>query len=225
MTPLIRTAGATPAANVAAPTSRPWPSRKEWAVTRRTSFADDVQQVTDMTSADPATYASTEQIAQAVDELRAHWRQLGTELRAANTLAKEIFPMHGKWPSTAEGRAAMFQMLEDLSPEQTAIIDRATMIRDHRARVREAVRGLSGENRQLRLWVCSRVLLNLPAGSCPEWRAIVSRWLHAREQAAAGYRAGVECRPVDDAAWRKELARRAGINAARSTGWTVGAAR
>ena len=199
--------------------THPWTQRDEWAEQRRTPYADDVDQVVEAVSARVADYATPAEITQAYAELRDHWRTLGSDLRAANAAALEVFPLHGHRARRRDSLSVIWKLRDALSDADRAVVERAERTKDCRSLTNQAAGQLAEDH--LNLWTASRLLERLPAGACPTWRAIVGRWREARQQAAQGYAAQVRQRPVDDAAWRKELDRRAQIEAWRATGHGV----
>lgn len=192
-----------------------WPARNAWARSQRTVYADDVDQVADTVSPDPADYATTEQITKAVDELNTLWRTLGQQLRAANEAALRVFPLHGSKPRSRAGAHAWLTLRDALPADQRDIVDHAVTIKDRRRWISQARTDL--EDRRLTLNRSIRAL-DIAAGSCPTYAGLVQRW-HAQQQTAVDrYRAQVAARPVDDNAWRAELDRRADIALTRARG-------
>lgn len=195
-----------------------FPDRDTWAEQRRTAFADDLDQVVEAVSNATADYATADEITQADIELGEHWRALGRDLRAANGAAVSVFPLHGHRARRRASLAAIWRLRDSLAPADLAVVEAAERIKDHRARIAEVRKQL--DDGHLSLWAISRVLENLPAGSCPTWRAIIGRWQVARTEAGDTYAEQVRQRPVDDRAWLKELDRRTEIRLWQASGHT-----
>jgi hypothetical protein len=200
--------------------SQTWPNRETWAQQRRTTYADDVDKVVEMVSSDPADYATRAEILQASAELGEHWRSLGRELRVANAAACVVFPMHNHRARRRASIVAILRLRDLLSDSDRAIVEHAEAVKHHRQLVNAAADQLAGAEHggRLDLWTVDNAARWMPAGTAPTWKAIVSRWKAAREQAGVEHSEQVRDRPVDDAAWRKELRRRVEIESARLNG-------
>ena len=197
-----------------------FPDRDTWAEQRRTPYGDDVYKVVEAVSTRAADYATTAEITQASAELHDYWRRLGTDLRKANAAAVAAWPLHGHRARRRATVLALAKARDDMHPEARPLVEAAEELKHLRHLVNDAQTQLA-EDGQLRSWTVDNADKRMPRDTCPTWRAIVARWRAARLEAGDTYAEEVRQRPVDDQAWRKELDRRAQIEAWRATGHGV----
>lgn len=187
-------------------TARPWPTREEWAAGYNRVYADDVDKVVDAVPTTVSTYATPDQVAAAVAELRAAWKAMHTRVVSAIHLASQVFPPYGTtWTEET------FAQYEALSRDAVEIIEDADRIRT----IRHYVGAIASELEAGQVPAAHTAKLVAPEAG-PAFEAVLVGYRAATAQVALDYITRIETRVPDDEAWRKELDRRARIEDARA---------
>ena len=187
-------------------TARPWPTREKWAADYNTVYADNLDRVLDAVPTTVSTYATPEQVADAVDELRAGWKAMHTRVTSAIHLARQVFPSYGT--TWTESTIAQF---EALAPEAVEIVEDADRIRTARHYV-----GVVAAELEAGQVPADHTAAVVAPEAGPAFAAVIAGYRAATKQATDEYVTRIETRAPDDAAWQKELDRRARIEQARS---------
>jgi hypothetical protein len=169
-----------------------WPSREEWAIRQRTAFAEETPYIPPKVT----DYASdAEEINEAIFELKARWKVCGQEMAAAKRAARELAHQPDETGTQYVRRYyAMTEAEQELSY-------RPKKCRAERNLINEVIRALQqGELH----WRARNVL------SCsPILSRIWERYEAALQRASEARIEEIANTPIDDAAWEKELERRA----------------
>jgi hypothetical protein len=176
-----------------------WTDRDEWAKRTRTFYGDIAQGARDSVSSRVLDYATQQEVATAVAELRDRWKALGRRLRELN---KQLQPYdgHREFYQLSSDQQRMHSDSRDLSDLRQWINKVAkdwenprlgTAYLDHAGYVGQ--NGMAKEE------------------ACPTYRAITGRWYAAQDAAEEAARIRTENQPIDDAAWSRELKRRADL--------------
>jgi hypothetical protein len=187
-------------------TAYEYPDRDEWAKRQRTFYADLADSARDAVTTRILDYATQEEIGTAVAELRARWTVLGRRLREIN---KALQPYTG------------LREFDGLSEEQQQLHCQSRDLQDQRKSILKVAKEW-GQNPNPYLgeahfdsFLCHSVGLKQMAsdGACPTYRSIIGRWAAAKKAAEDAARIRTENKPIDDAAWARELERRADLEA------------
>jgi hypothetical protein len=118
------------------------------------------------------------QLTVAVAELRALWRALGAEVRAANRRAQDVSPMHGFRPRSAGGRAAARQFRNLLTADEQGIVDEAVKLRTLRQQVRDVADSLEAGSRIDKYTMVHGIDLEALAArnACPTFLRLTTEW-------------------------------------------------
>lgn len=196
-------------------TPHQWPDREEWARRRRTVYTDDVANVRDQVSQHLPDYATAEQVDAAITELRTYWRQLGKDVRAANAAARNAFPRWGDWRGDPAG---YLDDMKALDAEAQSTLERADELAQHRKDVNGQIRDLAAGFLPRRTrWIRT----STPVGASPVLAGIVGRYHASQAAAEAAFVERIRTAPIDDAAWQKELEKRAELERYFRDGPTV----
>jgi DNA repair exonuclease SbcCD ATPase subunit len=174
-----------------------WPTREQWAEQTRTFYYDIADGARDSVSTLVTDYATQEEIATAIGELRGRWSELGRRLRELN---KRLQPF---------ANALAFY---DLSEEQQRLHSDARDLRDQRQAVNKLAKEWANPYRgkpYFDRYLAVGLNLMTSDGACPIFRSIVSRWGDAKDAKVEAARIRTENAPIDDEAWAKELESRA----------------
>ena len=185
-------------------TSIEWPSREDWAYKRR-HFSDGLspKEVLD----DLRTYATPEEVAAVIADLKAAWRQLGQAMKEVKVKAgARLDPLLRQ---RGEPHRDYSRRWGQMTPEELALLASYMDPQTMRGRVSKLIRDLES------------------SGFIHGWRTlpgverlgpIVARQEAAIAEANADLAHRVATRPIDDAAWAKELEWRAWIERTRGMG-------
>jgi hypothetical protein len=169
-----------------------WPSREEWAKRRRTVYADMTD---DLCDARLQGYATQEQVAEITFKLKEIYRDQGRKMREA----KPVYDTLRIPGEQARGKHVWWLHLS-----------RADQDRCEPYLIAQCRR--KGINRLLRDIADGNLSLFGDAHYWPEiFAPFVEAYDAARDAALKDLRARVAARPIDDAAWEKELRWRASI--------------
>ncbi len=180
-----------------------WPSREEWAVGRRTFYADEVADAVHV-SEKPEAYGSPEEVQAVLAEAKSLWAEMGRELK---TLGPAISDAEWRRLWREAGSREAKRALEGGG------IGRRICLRYDRSRLNlDIIKQLS------KGW--------LPLGNdfgfasvdkrLPVLAELQRRYRAAWDEALEAKEREYAARPIDDEAWEKELQRRANIEARRN---------
>jgi hypothetical protein len=179
-----------------------WPSREEWAKTERTPYADRFEDLG--VSRCASDYATPSEIDAAITALKALYADEGRKLKAAKLAAGPLSRQPGEtklahvrryYSATTEGGRAA------LVPVYTH--------EERRQEINEAIKDLRNDTLpNHRSW----------AGVEDIIAPMENRWLAAHAAASEALRKEIEATPIDDAAWERELQRRASLAKRRALG-------
>lgn len=177
-----------------------WPTREEWAVSRRTFFADYADDV--HVSGSAHTWGTSKEVSDAVVAFDTARRELLPALREAKATAGDLL----RRPN--EPQADYIARRLDFTEAEEAAFQAVTQIQGWRRNFYGAFKALSRD------WMPAHYLVAV--GPVPaEYLTLATRRDEARAEAVEDLRRKIESRPVDDAAWVRELDRRRDIKASR----------
>ncbi len=184
-------------------TKHNWPNRDEWARDKRTVYAGDVHEVRVDVSRDVAEYATPEQFAAALAELGSYWRALGKDVRAANNAATAASPW---WRKRRDDPLGYAIARDELADDVGQVLARAHAAIDHRKDINTLIKSLAAGR------LPGFTLTTAPAEAAPVFASIVARYVAAQDAAVAAFIERRQTAAIDDAAWQRELERRAAIS-------------
>jgi hypothetical protein len=179
-----------------------WPSRGEWAKRERACYSDLFDDVAVSTKADD--YGTAEEIAAAIDGLRHEWSRLGRELKIARHAAGSLL----RQPETQYQATHRYL---DMAEEDRARLDRVVFTQHLRRDVAEFRRALEAGRLMPPHGLALAWRLEAIPTAGPALRILFDRYEAAWERARQQRRDEILATPIDDAAWAKELERRAGL--------------
>jgi hypothetical protein len=171
-----------------------WQTREEWAKRVRSGCYEEIP----ATPTELADYASEDEAARAVGELKQLWRQRGRamqELKAKHPLA---FMRSGETGKSWKGRYAA------LSEDDRRIAEEIFRLQDCRQRINRSIADIQQGTVPWRKSPVFRSAGDLVRTA----NLIVQRYVDARQRTFDAYREEAAKRPIDDAAWEEELRRR-----------------
>jgi hypothetical protein len=177
--------------------AREWPSREEWAKSRRTPYGDLFDDV--RVSETLSDYASPGEIDVAIVEAKALWTAMGQEMKKLGPAISE-----------REWRERYFSLSTQEERWQLSESDacRRVCLRDDRSELNRHIIKPLRENRVPRQ--CG--FTSWP-DKLPTVNVLLSRYDAARDAAHEARKREIEATPIDDAAWESELRRRASVEA------------
>jgi hypothetical protein len=186
-----------------------WRSREQWAYRRRHPYWDsDCCPFADKYSERLSDHATAEEIAALTTALQDLYRELGRTLRATNLRAAPHQQQRG------EGCAAWYRRLHQLPQDDQRAVEAAWFLRIERAQINDLLAKIRGDT--IPDATRSGSVVGSPA-------ALVAPFIERRDAAFKAAREQWHRQflqvPIDDAAWDKELKRRAQIEA-RGSGVT-----
>jgi len=176
-----------------------WPTREQWAAIQRTAYYDYFEDLP--RSNDIADYASPEETTAAIAALKAIWCDYGRRLKEAKQLAGPV----------------LHRFYYDLSPDEQKLCNHVSLFKDRRAEINQVIKALREGHYHYKFdSILKRAADPEHATPCqidPVLVSIQSRYRAAYEVEAAEIIRRAEARPIDDAAWERELQRRRDIDA------------
>lgn len=165
---------------------KPWPSREEWAKTQQTYYWDDYIPVSNRVR----DYASDDELAAAVEELRSRIKLLDAQVREAKKVVGHLVQQKGE---TKMAYCRRWMAMTEEEQDKQASWDRP---RDHARDLRGVLRALADGD--------------LPRSSGDGLKAEVfgERYQQAVREYHDEQRRIYAERPIDDEAWERELQRR-----------------
>jgi hypothetical protein len=181
-----------------------WPTREEWAKSRRSLFHDGRFDRLDFCR-DLSAYASPNEIEALIAALRALWKREGARLRALQVPA-ELCRQQG------ESALTYYLRRKQMLPSEQELLQTADWCREARMYIQKGIK-----------YVLDGSLLkglDLDLERAIKDSAVTAILGPIRARYDAAYQAAIKKReaeirvtPIDDAAWAEELQRRAGLDA------------
>jgi hypothetical protein len=187
-----------------------WPSRERWAEHYVHPPWDEGDRCpyNDRYSQALSDYATPEEIAALTTALKDHYRKLGSELKAVNLC---IDPAHQQ--QRGEGQVVWYRRYKELPEAERKPLAVAGLLRNERSRVNDLLARIRNDE------IPNRTRdANYVPGKPGELVAPISARYQAAFEAArdAYFREYADQHVPDDAAWERELERRARIEAVRA---------
>jgi hypothetical protein len=167
-----------------------WSSREEWAQRVRTVYADDGLRFGPSTL---SSYASADEIEQAIFELKCEWSRCGLQMRKAKKAAGPLAQQPGETP------IAYVQRYYTMSEAEQDLSQQVEDFRRERKVINKVIRGLRDDE------LISEAH-NLDRSAT--LTALKERWRVLWKQRHDEYVEMIANTPIDDAAWEEELQRR-----------------
>jgi hypothetical protein len=185
-----------------------WPSREQWAEQHQHPYPDWIEggrcPYADKYSHRLSDYATSEEVAALTTALKNLYRDLGRKLQAANLCIKT-----SDQQQRGEGHAAWYRRFRELPPEDQESLIEAGHLRSQRSEINDLLARIRNNEIPNRTR-CSNYVPEKPGELVAP---INARYNAARKTAADAYdREYAAQHPADDAAWEKELRRRAAID-------------
>jgi hypothetical protein len=190
--------------------NREWPTREQWAEQQRAAYWDSDIPHPYNASRRLSDYATPDEIHAIIAELKALWSTYGREMKAVKD--------HPAVKRSDESLSDYLTRLKTMSETEKEISGRPINMKYRRSEINEMLKQLrNGE-------VPFRGLDPIRAAA-PLCDALLARYEAAAEAGIQKYVDECAARPVDDAAWARELERRAEIEQWRAGGYGLGTKR
>jgi hypothetical protein len=175
-----------------------WCSRDEWAERTRSVYSDMTEGM-DFGPSAVSSYASPEEIEQAIFELQCQWSRCGFEMRIAKKKAGPLAQQPG------ETGIAYYQRYCTMSEAEQDLSYAPERLRAERKAINKVIRGLRDDE------LVSEASQGIYRGimECSEALIVIrDRWDVLFKQDYDKFVEMIANRPIDDAAWEEELQRR-----------------
>jgi len=179
-----------------------WPTREEWAEQQRALYYDrfDCLDLDERLS----VYASESEIETIIGALQSLWKAEGVHLRALN-VPKELERQRG------ESLSAHLQRHETaMTPVEQELFSSARELKFQRSAINEAIRHLRADEMPAFYSCDTAKVLKIPS-IATLFDPVLVRYEAAKEAAEEKRRQEILATPIDDAAWERELQRRANL--------------